>query len=328
MKKLICLALLLGFSIGHAQNRIAYADTTQYYSFSVNYWFNMHHFLWLEAFMTSKMDSTILQPSIDTDGQSSLQKALTYYQEKLVDEDLRMSDYQSDFKQWITSDMTNLEEIPEQFKEQMEVLTAFSPTYQRLFWGNHLQRCKEVLSANLPMIRRTEAAFVDGITLLTRQFWDEPKIKVDVTVYAKATTWNLRNRPYTSVFPTHVVMNVYGEDKVLGNWLELLFHESAHHLIFSRSYFIGGTIQDVAAVHQLKIPRQLWHAVLFYFTGALSISLLEEQGVSYPTTYMERNQVFSRYHETLEKHLSRYMEKEITFSSAIEAIMRELNEKK
>ena len=119
-------------------------------------------------------------------------------------------------------------------------------------------------------------------------------------------------------------MNALGENKVKGNWLELLYHESAHHLILGSSYFVGGTIKDLTEVMKVKTPRQLGHAYLFYFTGQLTKQLLAKNNIDYPATYMERNGVFSRYFPLLEKHLTLYMDREITLVEATKRIIGDL----
>ncbi|WP_424961755.1 hypothetical protein [Ekhidna sp.] len=323
MKKLILVPFLFIALSCFSQERIAYSDTTKYYQFSVNYWFNMHHFLWVEAFMNQEVDSTMIDMELDADAKSELKAAVDYYRNKLVAEDLRMSDYQTAFKNWITNKEATLDEIPNQFNTHMKVLKKFSPTYNHAFWNDHLRACKRVLQENIPLIRATEESYVDQITKLTRQFWDFDPIKVDVTIYAKSSDWNLRNRPYTSIFPTHVVMNAAGENDVQGNWTELLYHESAHHLILSSNYFIGGTIRDLVEVKGYKTPRQLWHAILFYFTGEISRDLFEAEGLSYPETYMQRNNVFSGFHTLLEKHFSPYMDRKIILAEAVDGFIQE-----
>ena len=121
-------------------------------------------------------------------------------------------------------------------------------------------------------------------------------------------------------------MNTVGDDHVEGGWLELLYHEAAHHLILRTSYFVNGTINDVAEIHKLEIPRQLWHAYLFYMTGTLTKRLLTEQGMEYPYIYMERNGIFSRYQEQLNTHLAAYMERKVTLSEATLQILQALQE--
>ena len=324
MKKILFVLIGLTFSIqSFAQN--TYQDTTRYYSFKINYWFNLHHFLYQEAFLNTNLDSTMIDQKLSKSDRDVLDRSLNYYAERLLDEDLRTSDYMTEFKQWITQQNRNLSEVPAQFQPHIKILQATSHLYDAAFWPEHENACKEVLEENIEIIRKSEQTFVDQITKLTRQFWQSEKLRVDITYVAKSTKRNLRNRPYTSIFPTHVVMNTIGENEVPGNWFELLFHESAHHLILSRSYFIGGTIKDVVETMQVKEPRQLGHAYLFYFTGKLAQQFLEEAGINYPQMYMERNRVFSSYYPLLEIHIQDYMDRKISLAEATERMINDIN---
>ncbi|GAB4241882.1 MAG: hypothetical protein Tsb0034_19170 [Ekhidna sp.] len=330
MKRSLLLLVLLsvGFT-SFSQERIQYRDTTRYYEFEVNYWFNLHHFLYMEAFLNVKMDSSLLKKELPSADGMILETSLAYYREKLVDQDLRMSDYMTAFKEWVTGEAFEPQQVPEQFKEHFEVLRVAGATYEKHFWNDHFSQAQSLLEENLPLIRATEEPYVKEITKLTRQFWQpEGKVKVDVVFYAKSSTWNPRNRPYTSIFPTHVVMNVFGENHIKGNWVELLYHESAHHLILGGSYFVGGTLRDLSEARGLKTPRQLWHAYLFFFTGEISRKLLKENGVDYAQTYMERNKVFSYYHPYLYKHLLPYINREVTLAEATENFIRDYQSEK
>lgn len=327
MKQIIFIVILM-FSIGSAsaQEDYVYQDTTKYYSFSINYWFNLHHFLWLESFLQVNSDSSIIQQKLPVKAQQSLKVAIDYYRENLANEDLRESEYMTAFKGWITMQRKSISSIPAEFREHMHILQKVSSTYEEYFWDSHKGACLGVLNENIELILMTEEEFVESITKLTRQFWQFEKLNVDITFVAKATKYNLRNRPYTTIFPTHVVMNAVGENDVRGNWLELLYHESAHHLILSRSYFVGGTIRDLCEIMEMKPPRQLDHAYLFYFTGILAQQLLQQEGIDYPLTYMVRNKVFSKYYPLLEKHLTPYINREITLADATKRIVSKLEE--
>lgn len=310
---LVCCALMTN----------AQVETTQYYSFHVNYWFNLHHFLKQESLLKS-LDSTMVTTSLPLKDQRILEEGVKYYTDEFFEEDLRTSDLFTDFKTWISTD-PSLEDTPAQFSGIISILKKIDPVYRAHFWKNHLQTIESVLSENLPMIKNIESQFVDDLELLTRQFWPDDKVRVDLVYVAKSSKWNVRNRPYTSIFPTWVVMNAYGENDVKGNWIELLFHESAHPMILSRDYFVAGTIQDVARAEGLKLPRQLWHAYLFYLTGDLAKRLLEED-IAYDTTYMQRNKVFSRYYPTLDKYLPLYIKGEKTLADVTKSIILELNQ--
>ena len=218
-----------------------------------------------------------------------------------------------------------LKKVPYKFQKHIAALKGVSDVYKASFWPEHKRACEKVLNDNINLIRRTEEKFAIGIQKLTRYRWQNEKIKVDITYYGTATDWNLVHRPYTTLTPTHIVMTAIGENDVVGNWVELLFHEASHHLIFSNYYFVGGTIKDVSEVMSFKVPRSFSHAYLFYLTGELTKQIFIEEQQSYETTYMQRRNVFGRYYTLLDKYLKPYMKREITLEEATKKMLEEIN---
>lgn len=322
-KTLLIFTVCLSCQITNAQ---IVQDSTRGFTFDINYWFNMHHFLWMESFLNVEKDSTLITQMIPAESQYKLNKAISYYKENLIKLNLRSNDYMRKFKGWITNQDLELDPVPAKFEEHVEVLKDASVVYKDYFWSKHETTCKKVLDDNIDLIRQTEEEFAFGIMDLTRQPWQAEKIKVDITYYGTASTWNFKHRPYTTLSPTHVVMTAFGDNDIIGNWVELLFHESAHHLIFSNFYFVGGTIEDVAEIMGIEPPRQFWHAYLFYLTGELTKQIFADNNLSYKTTYMQRRGVFGRYYPLLDKYLKAYMQRNITLEEATSKILTELNQ--
>ena len=109
-------------------------DTTAYYEFRVNYWFNMHNFLWNEAFLQVNEDSTLLDAAIPKKDLRQIQQTVDYYKTELVNKDLRTDDYMKAFKEWITA----LEElpptIPEKFRPHIAHLIGIDRVYKNYLW--------------------------------------------------------------------------------------------------------------------------------------------------------------------------------------------------
>lgn len=324
MKKIL-LAIILCFSYTNTQAQDDFHATSEGFTFEINYWFNLHHFLWLESYMAVKADSTVIHQKLTDVSRKRLNRALNYYKTNLTDLDLKRSEYMDVFRIWITNEGKGLKSVPSKFQEHVSILKEVSGVYEEFFWPTHKNACEKIITDNIDLIRRTEQEYAKKIIKLTRQFWQSEKIKVDVTYYGKANDWDTQHRAYTNIRPTHVIMNVEGQDEVKGHWLEILYHESTHHLVLGDYYFIGGTINDVSEVLNIKPPRQLGHACHFYLTGELTKQLLVEEGIPYNSTYMQREGVFSRYYSALDKHLSVYMKRKITFEEAIQKIIAELN---
>ncbi|NER14731.1 hypothetical protein GWK08_14840 [Leptobacterium flavescens] len=305
---------------------------SELYEFYSNFWFNMHHFFKQESLINSVKGTSVIEKAtldkMTTGERSVLQAVIEYYKTELLDEDLRTSDLMSAFKQWIIGrDEERLTDIPESLRGLSEQLQNAAAVYRKYFWADHQAANKAVLEQNLDLIKGSEKRVSERLSDLTKSYWDNKKIRVDISYYAKASERNLTNRPYTSLFPTHVVMNSSGKaDTPRGNWLELLYHESSHHLILSSGGFVGGTIRDISQVSGQRSPRQLWHAYLFYFSGVVTQAELKKQGFDNYELYMVRNKVFSSYIPFLLEYLPSYIEHKVSLHKAttdiVEAIRK------
>jgi len=314
-----------------ASNPPGHIGESDHYKFYSHFWFNMHHLFHQEAInlevaKKSKIPASVWNrlPARDKE---QLKKAVSYYRKNLLDKDLRFSDYMTEFKKWIlVQDPNTLSSIPEKFKEHASHLQKVEKLYRKAFWRSHDSSNKNILNNNSKLIKNTERGVVKKLSDLTKQPWQKDKIRVDITFYGKSTRRNMRNLPYTSLEPTHVVMPSAGKiDDPAGNWLELLYHESSHNLIGSRSGFVGGTIVDVAEASGEKPLRNLWHAYLFYFSGIVTRDALKTQGIENYKLYMIRRNVFSSYIPHLKKHLPSYVNHESTLKDVTESIFRDFN---
>ena len=291
----------------------------------------MHHFLQHHALGNGTTENELFSqkdwPVLSEPDREKLDPVLDYYRQHLIDQDLRTSDYMASFKDWVSQqDNDNLIEVPVEFLEHIGHLKAFDPVYRLKFWESHHKKILSIFHQNLPLIQRNEVTAKEELSRLTRAYWQDDKIRVDICIFGKSYLESERDRPYTTVEPTHIVMHTY--DQPEGNWLELLFHESSHHLIGSRSGFIGGTIIDVAVATQEKSPRSLWHAYLFYFSGVVIQKILQGEGHGDYELYMVRNNVFASYQPLLKKHLPAYIAGEKTLATVTETLIKDWNSKR
>ena len=285
----------------------------------------------MEALLEREADSSLISRDkmgeLKESEKASLESAISYYKTHLVDKDLRTNPYQFDFKNWIISQPDSFVMIPEQFQEHCLQLQQVSRIYQDHFWQMHQDGIVARYRENLHLINDTEEEAADRLTDLCRSMWNRGKIRVDICYYAKATAYNLRPRPYTTTNPTHVVTGALkSSDMPRGNWLEMIYHESSHHLIGSITGFVAGSIGDASGFPTERAPRDLWHAYLFYFSGVVTRDLLQKQGISDYTLYMVRNRVFSRYYPYLDAHLPSYIRFETSLYEATKAIIQAIKE--
>jgi hypothetical protein len=331
---LILLLVLTTLSFGQTptkSNQTSIIGESERYEFHSHFWFNMHHFFQYEA-LTQKVTnkskiSQKVRGNLSHLDKDKLDKVIAFYQENMIDKDLRTSDYMKDFRLWIiTQNEDKFSSIPDKFKTHIEQLQSVKKIYADVFWQEHNLSNKQVLSDNLKLIKNTENYVSKKLTELTRQPWQREKIRIDIVFYAKSEPRYVDStRPYTSIFPTHVVMDSWEKNKPIGHWLELLYHESSHHLIDSRLGFVGGTITDFLAASKQKSLQQLWHAYLFYFSGKVTQEALKSQSIENYELYMVHEKVFTVYMPYFEKHLPDYINHKRTLIDVTESIIKEFH---
>ena len=185
--KSLLTVIFFGISFFNSNGQVYEKFSTQAYEFEINYWLNLHHFLWMESFMNVKKDSSVVNIKLSPADKMILNEALLYYRENLAKRSPKSDNYMSEFKTWITTKGKYLEQIPHKFLQHIAVLKDVSEVYKTSFWPLHSGTCKKVIRDNLELIISTEERFVKQITKLTRQFWQFEKIKVDVTYYGMAS---------------------------------------------------------------------------------------------------------------------------------------------
>lgn len=325
---LISLILLFG-CIGPKEDSYDFSkpiESTEYFDFYSSPWINLHHFLYNYA--TWQRDS-VEQDSIYYNLLSKLEAneltkfhlAVSYYQEKLIGDDLRTGDKNHPLKLWLIDQQTLQLPTNPELPEFDQVMMDFLPVYQKYVWNYHNERNLWVLKDNIELINRIEKAAVQKLETLTKSKWQERKIRVDISYHSKY------ERPYTNTRPTvMMVMDSKRNYKPAGNWIELLLHEASHHLIFSDEGFIGETIIEAGKRIDKKLPRSLSHAYLFYFSGIVAKELLEEQGIEEYELYMVRNRVFEWSYPILEKNLRQYLKTQSGLDKASEQVILDAHE--
>lgn len=296
--------------------------STERFDFYINKWLNQHHFLYRIADDLAKDSSSQLRDlpvfkGLKAGELAIAKEAVTHYQEHIIDKNLL-------FNSELRTIKANLSLLPDQvsweettFKADLvAVWKAFGLVYEKHIWPNHKTRNEKIVAEHFDRIHSFEGRALSRLSQLSEAEWPAGKIRVDVSYYAD---WA---GAYTSTNPLHIVISTatVGPE---GDWIETLFHESSHSLIGGRKGKIAATIKEIAAESELVIPRQLWHAVLFYFAGNVIQDLLREEGVEYQL-FMLRENVFGQYHQQLAVHLKPYLEGKIELKIALERLMLSL----
>jgi hypothetical protein len=153
------------------------------------------------------------------------------------------------------------------------MLERVMPVYQRRWWPEHDRGNREWITAVQPLLERHGAAISQAITRTYSVPWPSVPIPVDVSAIAGPVG------AYGTTNPPHVMVSSTDADLRGYRSLEILFHEGSHGLgLFP---VLIQPLGQAAAEQKVKLPPQLWHAVLFYTAGEFATRELKARGVDY-----------------------------------------------
>ncbi|MEQ9264253.1 MAG: hypothetical protein RLN81_03480 [Balneolaceae bacterium] len=328
MKNIGSLLLILLFGVTpllHGQEKPGLINSTDRYEFYSNFWINQHHFLyanadsaeegnWDNGFSNGELTELSLS-EIET-----LKEGIIFYRDSVISYDLLFNRGLSNLKRTLINFAEDEAFEMEDFSDELvSHLNKIKPIYRKYFWEQHNQLNKSILNQNLEFIKKHEDQIFERVSELAQQPWKEGKVRVDISYYA---SWA---GAYTSTRPeTHVVLTSQN-DGPNGNWLELLFHEPCHSIMSGRNYKAAELISQISEKLELDPPRNLWHSLLFYFSGVTVQEALKKEDVEYEL-YMIRKEVFSNHHEVIFKHMPAYLSGELAFEEALENLIVDYND--
>lgn len=208
-------------------------------------------------------------------------------------------------------------------RRTLDLLEAAAPVYSACWWNDHRAR-------NQAWIDRLESLLEVYADSLTRRITGSlglsfsTVVPVDVVGYA---SWSGAN---TIADPDHILMSSVNEGYRGYHSLEMVFHEVSHTLIGGDYGPVVEALEDAARKRtgrEIRIPRDLWHPILFYTAGFHTADLLAAAGVTDFEMYMmEGRGVYSEAHPYLIEHWRPYLEGRIDLETAADDLMEALDE--
>jgi hypothetical protein len=150
-------------------------------------------------------------------------------------------------------------------------LQRLMPIYQKHWWPAHDRANRAWIAAVQPLLARHGTALRQAITRTYDTTWPDDPLPVDVTVSAGPTG------AYTTGPPTHITMSAAEPSNQGLRALEMLFHESSHSSVSD----LFPRVRKAATEHNVSVPPQLWHGVLFYTAGELTARELKAHDTAY-----------------------------------------------
>jgi hypothetical protein len=241
--------------------------------FHSGFWINLHHFLYAEARL--RAGESLVEgggataPSIAFENDPSPQwtTALDYYAAHFIHRDLLL-DYQLVA---IEDALTQFEACPDLTgrsstscnaglpAQLAAVLERAAPNYRARWWPQHDRQNRIWIASVAPLIRELGTTLSTDLAGIYKSAWPAAPIPVDVAIYAGPFG------AYTSLDPVHITVSSADLRNTGLEGFEVVFHEASHSLAAPVSDLI---IADCRALNK-PVPRDLWHALLFYTTGVL-----------------------------------------------------------
>nr|MDQ3818614.1 hypothetical protein [Acidobacteriota bacterium] len=197
-------------------------------------------------------------------------------------------------------------------------LERAAPVY-RPRWGTEHDRANRAWIATVrPMVKKFAGTLANQIASAYHTSWPSSLLRVDVVSYA---SWA---GAYTTLDPNRITISNNDPRQEGYAAFETLFHESSHVLID----VVRNAIARECQAQNKAVPRDLWHAMLFYTTGELVRKRLAQQGVSNYVPYAYKNGLFTRawpqFIRPLEQHWQAYLDGRTDFDSALKKVVAEI----
>jgi hypothetical protein len=250
------------------------------FEFHSGFWINLHHTL----YQTAKQRAVSAAPapnnkttrpaqpalktapsSLSASEQKAWDDAISYYAANLAGQDLLFSTDMILLKNQL-ADFEDCDELsgvknkicnPGLPAKLTQILEAAAIVYRAHQWPEHDRTNRRWILRVAPLVREQGVGLSERLADIYQTRWPKAKIRVDVTAYANATG------AYTTVDPLRVTISSTDARNQDSAALEVLFHEASHGIALP----VQEAIIRECRQREKAIPRDLWHALIFYTTG-------------------------------------------------------------
>jgi hypothetical protein len=307
------------------------------------FWVNLHHFLYLQARLLKGNSSSketgrgAAQPDelpvslIDFPEADirAWQDAVAFYSKDLAGRDLLLNGDMEIINNQLSAMETcpDLEGKTTQLcksglrQDLVEALERAAPVYRAHWWAQQDRANREWIAQVAPMIQKMGVELSGQLADVYQRPWPSERLRVDVVWYGGPFG------AYTSLDPIHVTISSHDPRNRGVYGFEVLFHESSHILAGA----VTAAIAREFRARDKPIPRDFWHALLFYTTGEIvrrdveygSMTLTYEQssGPSGYLPYAARFGLYSgsweRFRGLLDLYWLPYLDGRVSFDTAM-----------
>jgi len=314
------------------------------------FWINLHHTLYHEAKLRtvapSDQSASTSGPTLNTarDAKPALASAeqhiwddaVAYYVANYASKDLLFSTELIQLKDQL-GDFEDCDELSGRKRKfcdaglpakLTQVLESAAPVYRAHLWPEHDRANRRWIMRVAPLVREQGVGLSERLADIYQARWPREKIRVDLTGYAN---WS---GAYTTADPLRVTISSLDSRNQGAAALEVLFHEGSHGIAEP----VQAAIIRECRQRDKAIPRDLWHALVFYTTGEVLRPVLGTSsatagdqdgtpGGGY-TPYALREGLYQRgwneYFKLLQKFWQPYLDGHASFDDAIARMVSSL----
>lgn len=267
------------------------------------FWLNLHHRLYEEARAlrnaapasapkSAKANKPTLQIApgskitLSTSEQRTWDEAVSYYAANYADKDLLFSTELVLLKNQL-GDFETCDELSGTRKKTCDaglpgkltqILDSAAPVYRAHRWPADDRANRAWIKRVAPLVREQGVGLSHRLADIYQTRWPAEKIRVDVSAAANAAG------AYTTLEPLRVTIASSDPRNQGGAALEVLFHEASHGIATPVELAIARECRQ----RDKPIPRDLWHALIFYTTGEVIKPILDAQSEA-PTNGASQN---------------------------------------
>src|SRR5580700_2137453 len=291
------LFLLLPFALLTARAAPAQQSSSAYgplpvFEFHSGFWINLHHTLYYEAKLREspptapqkgnpvpqvklklmKDAATALSPA----ERITWDNSVAYYAANYANKDLLFNNELILLKNQL-ADFEDCDELSGTRKKACDAglpaqltqaLDPAAPVYRAYLWPDQDRANRRWVARVAPLVEEQGVGISQRLADIYQTKWPKAKIRVDVSAYANPTG------AYTTLDPLRVTISSLDPRNQGDAAFEVLFHEASHGIAEP----VQSAIVRECRQRDKAIPRDLWHALIFYTTGEVIRPLLTTPG--------------------------------------------------
>jgi hypothetical protein len=282
----LAFALLTPSPASPQQSSSAYGPLPVF-EFHSGFWINLHHMLYYEAKLRStppaasprnpvtpqlKLKSMKETATLTPAERQAWDNSVAYYAANYANKDLLFNNELILLKNQL-ADFEDCDELSGAKKKTCDAglppqltqaLDAAAPVYRAHLWPDQDRANRRWVSRVAPLVEEQGVGISQRLADIYQTKWPREKIRVDVSAYANPTG------AYTTLDPLRVTISSLDPRNQSDEAFEVLFHEASHGI----AQPVQNAIIRECRQRDKAIPRDLWHALIFYTTGEVIRPLL------------------------------------------------------